>query len=107
MRSEQLNIKKEVHNKLNFTEQQLIQLTHEMKENIHHIVEDVDQRVRKALSEEIRRLAVLVDEFSVPFHPEPLVLNVYKRELHTHVENGLGEMNVLNVSRSFVKIYDK
>ncbi|XP_020282314.1 transmembrane GTPase Marf isoform X2 [Pseudomyrmex gracilis] len=90
MRSEQLNIKKEVHNKLNFTEQQLIQLTHEMKENIHHIVEDVDQRVRKALSEEIRRLAVLVDEFSVPFHPEPLVLNVYKRELHTHVENGLG-----------------
>lgn len=44
----------------------------------------------KALSEEIRRLAVLVDEFSLPFHPEPLVLNVYKKELHTHVEAGLG-----------------
>lgn len=42
------------------------------------------------MSEEIRRLAVLVDEFSLPFHAEPLVLNVYKRELHAHVENGLG-----------------
>lgn len=44
----------------------------------------------KALSEEIRRLAVLVDEFSLPFHTEPLVLNVYKKELHSHVESGLG-----------------
>ncbi|KAG8239159.1 hypothetical protein J437_LFUL018365 [Ladona fulva] len=42
------------------------------------------------MSEEIRRLSVLVDEFSLPFHPEPLVLNVYKRELHLHVESGLG-----------------
>ncbi|KAL6430225.1 hypothetical protein ACFW04_007752 [Cataglyphis niger] len=90
MRSEQLNIKKEVHDKLNFTEQQLMLLTQEMKDKIHHIVEDVEQRVSKALNEEIRRLAVLVDEFNVPFHPEPLVLNVFKRELHAHVENGLG-----------------
>ncbi|KAL2730877.1 transmembrane GTPase Marf isoform X1 [Vespula squamosa] len=90
MRSEQLNVKKEVHDKLNFTEQQLILLTQEMKDKIHHMVEDVEQKVSKALNEEIRRLAVLVDEFSVPFHTEPLVLNVYKRELHTHVENGLG-----------------
>lgn len=36
------------------------------------------------------RLAVLVDEFSVSFHPDPLVLNVYKKELHFHVESGLG-----------------
>ena len=43
----------------------------------------------KALSEEIRRLSVLVDEFNLPFHPEQLVLNVYKEELHRHVENGL------------------
>ncbi|TGZ51170.1 Transmembrane GTPase Marf [Temnothorax longispinosus] len=90
MRSEQLNVKKEVHDKLNFTEQQLMLLTQEMKDKIHHMVEDVEQKVSKALSEEIRRLAVLIDEFSIPFHPEPLVLNVYKRELHTHVENGLG-----------------
>ncbi|XP_076167949.1 mitochondrial assembly regulatory factor isoform X2 [Ptiloglossa arizonensis] len=90
IKSEQLHIKKEVHDKLNFTEQQLILLTQEMKEKIHHMVEDVEQRVSKALSEEIHRLAVLIDEFNVPFHTDPLVLNVYKRELHTHVENGLG-----------------
>lgn len=90
MKNEQLNIKKELHDRLNFTEKQLILLTQEMKSKIHHVVEDVEQRVSKALNEEIRRLAVLIDEFSVPFHPEPLVLNVYKRELHTHVENGLG-----------------
>lgn len=90
MRNEQLTIKKEVHDKLNFTEQQLLLLTQEMKDKIHRVVEDVEQRVSKALSEEIRRLAVLIDEFSVPFHPEPLVLNVFKRELHAHVENGLG-----------------
>ncbi|XP_031783428.1 transmembrane GTPase Marf isoform X2 [Nasonia vitripennis] len=90
MKSEQVNVKKEVHDKLNFTEQQLMILTQEMKDKIHRMVEDVEQRVSKALNEEIRRLAVLVDEFSVPFHPEPLVLNVYKRELHVHVENGLG-----------------
>jgi mitofusin len=46
--------------------------------------------VSKALSEEIRRRSVLVDEFNVPFHPEQLGLNVYKKELHHHVESGLG-----------------
>lgn len=61
-----------------------------MKKKIHHMVEDVEQRVSKALNEEIRRLSTLVDEFNLPFHPEPLVLNVYKKELHLHVETGLG-----------------
>lgn len=96
MRSEQVNVRKEVHDKLNFTEQQLMLLTQEMKDKIHHMVEDVEQKVSKALSEEIRRLAVLIDEFNVPFHPEPLVLNVYKRELHSHVENGLGSFQFYN-----------
>ncbi|XP_014287762.1 transmembrane GTPase Marf isoform X3 [Halyomorpha halys] len=82
--------KKEVNDKLNFTEQQLLLITQEMKEKIHHMVEDVEQRVSKAMSEEIRRLSNLVDEFNVPFHSEMLVLNVYKKELHSHVENGLG-----------------
>ena len=44
----------------------------------------------KALSDEIRRLAVLVDEFHAPFHSEPIVLQVYKKELHNHVESCLG-----------------
>ena len=44
----------------------------------------------KALSEEIRRLAVLVDEFNDPFHPDPLVLNVYKSKMNNHIESGVG-----------------
>lgn len=90
LQKEKTYLKKEVYDKLNFTEQQLMLITQEMKEKIRFMVEDVEQKVSKALSEEIRRLSVLVDEFSVPFHPEPLVLNVYKKELHTHVEAGLG-----------------
>jgi mitofusin len=46
--------------------------------------------VSTALSEEIRRLSVLVDEFNFPFDSKQLALNEYKRELIHHVENGLG-----------------
>ena len=45
-------------------------------------------QVAKALSEEIRRLSVLVDEFNDPFHPDPLVVNVYKSKLNHYVEAG-------------------
>ncbi|KAL1440465.1 hypothetical protein MTO96_009499 [Rhipicephalus appendiculatus] len=54
------------------------------------LVEQVEQQVAGALSEEIRRLELLVGEFERPFHPDPLVLGVYKRELHAYVERGLG-----------------
>lgn len=47
-------------------------------------------QVSKALNEEIRRLSNLVGEFNLPFHSDQLVINVYKKELHSHVENGLG-----------------
>ncbi|XP_064211171.1 transmembrane GTPase Marf isoform X1 [Tribolium castaneum] len=90
LKDEKLRQKKEVHDKINYTEEQLIIITQEMKQKIHQMVEDVEQRVSKALNEEIRRLSTLVDEFNLPFHPEPLVLNVYKKELHLHVETGLG-----------------
>ncbi|XP_022918144.1 transmembrane GTPase Marf isoform X2 [Onthophagus taurus] len=90
LREAKLVERKELHDKINYTEQQLMIITQEMKQKIHNMVEDVEQRVSKALNEEIRRLSNLVDEFNLPFHPEPLVLNVYKKELHTHVETGLG-----------------
>ena len=56
----------------------------------------------RALSEEIRRLSVLVDKFNCPFEPARYK---YKLTLHHHVENGLGsklrelelEMNVENI----------
>ncbi|CAD6208327.1 GSCOCG00003333001-RA-CDS [Cotesia congregata] len=90
IRIEQLAVQKEVNDKLNYTEDQLGLVTKEMKEKIHRVVEDVEQRVSKALNAEIRRLSSLVNDFNVRFHAEPLVLNVYKRELHSYVESGLG-----------------
>ena len=42
------------------------------------------------MSEEIWRLSVLVDEFNDPFHPDPLVLNVYKSRLNHRIEAGIG-----------------
>ena len=41
----------------------------------------------KALSEEIDRLSVLVDEMNLTFRPEQL--DEHKKELRHHVENGL------------------
>jgi len=81
---------KELRDRLDFTESQLEMMTYEMKDKISAIVEDVEYKVAKALSEEIRRLAVLVDEFSDPFHPDPLVVNVYKSKLNHHMESGVG-----------------
>ena len=65
-------------------------MTAEMKDKICALVEDVEYKVAKGLSEEIRRLAVLVDEFNDPFHPDPLVVNVYKSKLAHHLESGVG-----------------
>jgi len=89
-RNEEANNRKEMLDRLDFTERQLELMTHEMKDKICAIVEDVEYKVAKALSEEIRRLSVLVDEFSDPFHPDPLVVNVYKSKLNHHLESGVG-----------------
>lgn len=72
------------------TEKELMAVTKEMKAKINRMVEEVEQKVSKALNEEIWRLNVLVDEFSLSFHTEPLVLNVYKKEINSYVETGLG-----------------
>lgn len=45
LRREKTIAKKEVHDKLNFTEQQLLLITQEMKDKIRRMVEDVEQRV--------------------------------------------------------------
>lgn len=78
-RSQKLSLRKEQYDKLDFTQQQLNILTQEVKHQICHIVELVEQKVAGALSEEIRRLNVLVDEFERPFHSDSLVLSVYKK----------------------------
>jgi mitofusin len=44
LRTEKTESKKEIHDKLNFTEQQLLLLTQEMKDKIRQMVEDVEQK---------------------------------------------------------------
>lgn len=90
MRNDKFKQKSQLTERIGYTEQELVQITNQMKSKIHNMVEEVEQKVSKALNEEIWRLSVLVDEFSLPFHTEPLVLNVYKKEINTHVESGLG-----------------
>ena len=70
--------KKELWDRCDFTTKQLELMTLDMKQKIHTITEDVESKVGKAMSEEIRRLSILIDEFNDPFHPDQLVLNVYK-----------------------------
>merc|ERR1719412_2357928 len=54
LRGQQANDKKEMLDRLDFTERQLELMTCEMKDKITAIVEDVEYKVAKALSEEIR-----------------------------------------------------
>ncbi|XP_075540881.1 mitochondrial assembly regulatory factor [Dermacentor variabilis] len=90
LKTEKQTLRREQWERLQFTQQQLQLLTEEAKQRIGQLVEQVEQQVAGALSEEIRRLELLVGEFERPFHPDPLVLGVYKRELHAYVERGLG-----------------
>lgn len=90
LRNQKVDQKKFLTDKISSTETQLMVVTREMKMKIHNMVEEVEQKVSKALNEEIWRLNVLVDEFNLPFHTDPLVLNVYKKEINAYVESGLG-----------------
>jgi mitofusin len=45
LKTQKAAAKKEIYDKLNFTEQQLLLLTQEMKDKIRQMVEDVEQRV--------------------------------------------------------------
>lgn len=89
-RQEREKLRHEQADQLDFVEKHLKLQTIEMKELINRMVEEVEIKVSTALNEEIKRLSLVIDEFDRPFHPDSLVLNVYKKELHSHVENGLG-----------------
>ena len=61
-----------------------------MKINIRYYKTNLSLQVSLTLSQEIRRLSALVDEFDNPFRAERAALEQYKRSLHRHVEAGLG-----------------
>lgn len=88
-RDEQSLIFQQKSDELDYMEKQTKLLTAEIKEKIKDMVDDVERKVACALNEEIRRLAIIVDEFDRPFQPDPFMLNDYKKDLHTHMESTL------------------
>ncbi|CAG2213332.1 FZO1 [Mytilus edulis] len=87
---DQAHKRQETADELEYLDKQLDLLTEEIKDKIKVMVEEVERNVSFALNDEIKRLSALVDDFARPFHPDNLVLSVYKKELHNHVEEGLG-----------------
>ncbi|XP_051930190.1 mitofusin-1b isoform X3 [Hippocampus zosterae] len=77
--------------RLDFVRNQLRLLVDDISKKIKAISEDVESKVSNAMSEEICRLHVIVDEFHADFHPSPHVLKLYKSELLSHVEEGMGK----------------
>ncbi|XP_056278296.1 mitofusin-2 [Pseudoliparis swirei] len=86
-----LETKEDRQDRLEFIDQQLDLLTTDCKAKIKKITEEVERQVSNAMSEEIRKLHVLVEDYRMDFHPSPVVLKVYKNELHRHIEDGLGK----------------
>uniref|UniRef100_A0A671TQY1 Mitofusin 2 n=1 Tax=Sparus aurata TaxID=8175 RepID=A0A671TQY1_SPAAU len=86
-----LETKEDRQDRLEFIDKQLDLLTMDCKAKIKNITEEVERQVSNAMAEEIRKLHVLVDDFHMDFHPSPVVLKVYKNELHRHIEEGLGK----------------
>uniref|UniRef100_UPI0035901D33 mitofusin-2-like isoform X1 n=4 Tax=Myxine glutinosa TaxID=7769 RepID=UPI0035901D33 len=73
-----------------FIQQQLKLLSQQCRDRIGKLAELVEKKVSEAMLEEIRRLAHLVESFQCEFHSSPVVLKIYKQELHKHMEDGLG-----------------
>ncbi|XP_041377869.1 mitofusin-2-like isoform X1 [Gigantopelta aegis] len=90
IKDNQLLTRGENADRLDFLSKQLCLLTSEVKDKIKSMVEEVERKVSSALNDEIRRLSLLVEEFDRPFHHDPMMLAIYKKELHAHVEEGLG-----------------
>ncbi|KAM7338039.1 hypothetical protein ACRRTK_004158 [Alexandromys fortis] len=76
--------------RMDFIRNQMNLLTLEVKKKIKEVTEEVANKVSCAMTDEICRLSVLVDEFCSDFHPSPSVLKVYKSELNKHIEDGMG-----------------
>ncbi|XP_064418338.1 mitofusin-1 [Latimeria chalumnae] len=76
--------------RLTFIRNQLKILTEDIKRKIKQVTGEVESKVSTAMTDEIRKLSVLVDEFHSDFHPVSQVMKLYKNELNMYIEEGLG-----------------
>ncbi|XP_056092262.1 mitofusin-1b [Rhinichthys klamathensis goyatoka] len=77
--------------RLDFVRNQLNLLIQDIKKKIEAITKEVENKVSNAMAEEICRLSVLIDEFNSDFHPSLNVLKIYKSDLLSHIEQGMGK----------------
>ncbi|XP_057218196.1 mitofusin-1b [Triplophysa rosa] len=77
--------------RLDFVRSQLNLLIQDIKKQIKLITEEVENKVSRAMEEEICRLSALIDEYRSDFHPSPHVLKLYKSDLLAHIEQGMGK----------------
>ena len=90
VRNRKLSDRSDLHHKLKSTSLGLDTIRTQITNQIRNLVESVESKVSSALNEEIRRLSLLVNDYEKPFNPEPIFLTGYKKDLHLHVEKGLG-----------------
>ncbi|XP_044075497.1 mitofusin-1 isoform X2 [Siniperca chuatsi] len=72
--------------RLDFVRGQINRLTDSVRERIKSLTDDVAAKVATALSDQIRSLPVLVDEFRADFNPTQETLELYKTKLLQHVD---------------------
>ncbi|XP_072035110.1 mitofusin-2-like [Amphiura filiformis] len=89
-RSSCIEKRKDQHDRLEYITQQLKVLSMECKDKIKETAELGETKVSAAMTDEIRKLSTLVDQFDKSFHSDPLVIKIYKEELQKHLESGLG-----------------
>lgn len=96
--------KKEQEDRLEYVKEQLELCSHDAKRRIKEITSKVEGQVTDAMTEEIGRLGLLVNEFDHPFHPHPGFLKTYKKELYNHLERGLGRNMTARCSSSQTQV---
>ncbi|KAJ4919619.1 hypothetical protein JOQ06_023016 [Pogonophryne albipinna] len=81
-----LEEREEQRDRLDFVRGQINRLSDSVREKIRTLTEEVAAKVESALSNQIRSLPVLVDEFRADFSPTQQTLQLYKTKLLQHVE---------------------
>uniref|UniRef100_A0A8C4SI30 Mitofusin 1 n=1 Tax=Erpetoichthys calabaricus TaxID=27687 RepID=A0A8C4SI30_ERPCA len=89
-RKQSEDMKENILSNLDYVHNQINRLTEDVKNKILKISEEVETKVSNAMTDEICRLFVLVEEFHGDFYPSPQVLKAYKNDINRHIEEGMG-----------------
>uniref|UniRef100_A0A8C7X9L2 Dynamin-type G domain-containing protein n=1 Tax=Oryzias sinensis TaxID=183150 RepID=A0A8C7X9L2_9TELE len=84
-----LEEREEQRDQLDFVRGQMNRLTNGIKERIQILSDEVTAKVASALSDQIRLLPVLVEEFRADFKPTKETLELYKAKLVQHLQDQL------------------